>query len=64
MELEISWPDDGTEPISEWSEVGDMASTWCVATVGCAMCFIIFLPALHLRCMSLLSIVLDAISKI
>jgi hypothetical protein len=63
MELEISWLDDGTEPISEW-EAGDMVSTWCVATAGCAMCFIIFLPTLHLRCMSLLSIVLDAISKI
>jgi hypothetical protein len=41
-----------------------MADTWCIATAGCAMCFIIFSPALHLRCMTLLSIVLDAIPQI
>jgi hypothetical protein len=39
MELEVSWPNNGTEPISEWPEAGDMAGTRCVATVGCAMCF-------------------------
>jgi hypothetical protein len=64
MELEISWSNDGLEPISEWPEAVDMAGTRCVATAGCVMCFIIFPPALHLRCMSLLSIVLDAISQI
>jgi hypothetical protein len=41
-----------------------MAGTRCVATAGCTMCFIIFPPVLHLRCMSLLSIVLDAIPQI
>jgi hypothetical protein len=41
-----------------------MADTRWIATAGCAMCFIIFLPVLHLRCMSLLSIVLDAIPQI
>jgi hypothetical protein len=64
MELEISWPNDGMKPISEWSEAGDMADTWCIATGGCTMCFIIFPPVLHLRCMTLLSIVLDAIPQI
>jgi hypothetical protein len=64
VELKISWPNDGTEPISEWPEAEDMADTRCIATVGCAMCFIIFPPALYLRCMSLLSIVLDAIPQI
>jgi hypothetical protein len=41
-----------------------MADTWCIATGGCTMCFIIFPPVLHLRCMTLLSIVLDAIPQI
>jgi hypothetical protein len=64
MELEISWPNNGTEPISEWPEAGDIADTRCMAMAGYAMCFIIFLPALYLRCMSLLSVVLDAIPEI
>jgi uncharacterized membrane protein len=64
MELEISWPNDGVEPISEWPEAKDMADTRCIATAGCAMCFIIFPPALHLRCMTFLSIVLDVIPQI
>jgi hypothetical protein len=64
MELEISWPNDGTKPISERLEAEDMANMRCVATAGCAMCFIIFPPALHLRCMMLLSILLDAIPQI
>jgi hypothetical protein len=64
MELKISWPNDGTEPISEWAEARDMAGTRCIAMGGCAMCFIIFPPALHLICMSLLSIVLDTIPQI
>jgi hypothetical protein len=46
MELEVSWLDDSTEPISEWSEARDMASMWCIAVAKCAMCFIVFLPAL------------------
>jgi hypothetical protein len=41
-----------------------MASTRCIATTMCAMCFIIFPPALHLRCMTLFSIVLNAIPQI
>jgi hypothetical protein len=57
-------PDDSTEPISEWLEARDMASMRCIATAGRAMCFIIFSPALHLRCMMLLSIVLNAIPQI
>jgi hypothetical protein len=64
MELKISRSDDSTEPIGEWMEAGDMASTRCVATGRYAMCFIIFPPMLHLRCMSLLLIVLDVIPKI
>jgi hypothetical protein len=64
MDLEVSWLDDSMEPINEWSEAGNMASTRCIATVGCAMCMIIFLPALHLRCMTLFSIVFDAIPQI
>jgi hypothetical protein len=64
VELEISWPNDGTELISEWPEAGDMAGTRCIAMTGYAMCFIIFPHALHLRCMSLLSIVLNAIPQI
>jgi hypothetical protein len=61
MELEVSCPDDSTEPISEWSEARDMASTRCIAAAGCAMCFIVFPLVLHLRCMTLFSIVFDAI---
>jgi hypothetical protein len=61
MELEVSWPDDSMELISEWPEARDMASMQCVATVGCTMCFIVFLPALHLRCMTLFSIVFNVI---
>jgi hypothetical protein len=38
VELEVSWPDDSTEPISEWSKAGDMASTRCIATTRCTMC--------------------------
>jgi hypothetical protein len=49
MELDISWPNNNTEPIDGWSEAGDVASTRCVATARYAMCFIIFMPALHLR---------------
>jgi hypothetical protein len=64
MKLEVSWLDDSTKPISEWSEAEDMASTRCMATAGCTMCFIIFPPALHLRCMTLFSIVFDAIPQI
>jgi hypothetical protein len=64
MELEVSWPDDSIEPISEWPKAGDMASTRCIATAECAMCFIIFSPALHLRCMTLLSIILNMIPQI
>jgi hypothetical protein len=64
MELEVSWLDDSMEPISEWPEAEDMASTQCIATAGCAMCFIIFSPMLHLRCLTLLSIVLNAIPQI
>jgi hypothetical protein len=64
MELEISWPNNGMEPVSEWPKAEDIASVWCVATAGCAMCFIIFPPALHLRCMLLLSVILDAIPQI
>jgi hypothetical protein len=64
MELDISWPNNSTKPIDGWSEAGDVASTWCVATAGYAVCFIIFMPALHLRCMSLFSVVLDAIPQI
>jgi hypothetical protein len=60
-ELEVSWPDDSIEPISERSETGDIASTWRIATARYAMCFIVFPPALHLRCMALFSIVFDAI---
>jgi hypothetical protein len=41
-----------------------MADTRCIAMAGCAMCFIIFPHALHLRCMSLLLIVLNAIPQI
>jgi hypothetical protein len=41
-----------------------MASTRCIAMAECAMCFIVFLPALHLRCMTLFSIVFDAIPQI
>jgi hypothetical protein len=63
MELEISWPDDSMEPIGEWPEAGDMASTQCIATAGCTMCFIMFPPALHLS-MMLFSIVLNAIPQI
>jgi hypothetical protein len=50
--------------ISEWLETGDMADTWCIATAGCAACFIIFPPTMHLRCMMLLSIVLNVIPQI
>jgi hypothetical protein len=64
MELEVSWPDDSTESISEWPKAGDMASTRCIAMAGCVMCFIVFLPELHLRCMTLFSIVFDAIPQI
>jgi hypothetical protein len=52
------------EPISEWPEAGDIAGTRYVGTVGYTMCFIIFSPVLHLRCVSLLSVVLDAIPQI
>jgi hypothetical protein len=41
-----------------------MASTWCIAAAGCAMCFIIFPPVLHLGCMILFSIVFDKIPQI
>jgi hypothetical protein len=41
-----------------------MASMRCIATTGCAMCFIIVSPVLHIRCMTLLSIVLNAIPQI
>jgi hypothetical protein len=64
VKLEISWPDDSTEPISEWSEARDMASTWCIAMAGCAMCFIVFPPALHPRCMTLFSVVFNVIPQI
>jgi hypothetical protein len=64
MELEISWSNNGTKLIGEWSEARDVASARCMATVGCAMCFIIFTPTLHLRCMSLFSAVLDATPQI
>jgi hypothetical protein len=64
MELEVSWLDDSTELISERPKARDMASTRCIATAECAMCFIIFSSALHLRCMTLLSIVLNAIPQI
>jgi hypothetical protein len=49
LELKISWPNNGTDPISEWLEARDMAGTWCVDMAEYAMCFIIFTPALHLR---------------
>jgi hypothetical protein len=45
------------EPISEWSGAKDMASTRCIARARCAMCFIVFSPALHLRCMMLFLII-------
>jgi hypothetical protein len=64
MELEVSWPDDSTELISKWSEARDMTSIWCIATAVCAVCSIVFLPALHLRCMTHFSIVLNAIPQI
>jgi hypothetical protein len=64
VELEISWPNTDTEPIDEWLEAEDVAGTRCVAIAGYAMCFITFTPTLHLRCMSLLSVVLDAIPQI
>jgi hypothetical protein len=64
MELEISWPNNGTKPVGEWSEAGDVASARCVATTGCTMCFNIFVLALHLRCVSLFSVVLDATPQI
>jgi hypothetical protein len=64
VKLEVSWPNDSMEPISEWSEAKDMASTRCIAGARCAMCFIVFPPALHLRCMMLFSIVFDAIPQI
>jgi hypothetical protein len=64
MGLEVSWPDDSTEPISEWSKAGDMASTRCIAAARCPMCFIIFPSALHLRCMTLFLIVFDAVPQI
>jgi hypothetical protein len=48
MELEVSRPDDNTEPISEWPEAGDMASTRCIAMAGCAMAS----SYSHLRCIS------------
>jgi hypothetical protein len=64
VELEISWPNNGTEPIGEWLEADDVASMRCIATVGCAMCFIIFMPALHLMCMSPFSAVLDVTPQI
>jgi hypothetical protein len=64
VELEVSWPDDSMKPINEWSEAGDMVSTRCMATAGCAMCFIVFPPALHLTCMTLFLIVFDAIPQI
>jgi hypothetical protein len=64
MELEVSWLDDSMEPISEWSEAKDMASTRCIAAARCAMCFIVFPPTLHLRCMTLFSIVFYAITQI
>jgi hypothetical protein len=64
VELEVSWLDDITEPISEWSEARNMASTWCIATTGCVVCFIVFPPMLHLICMTLFSIVFDVISQI
>jgi hypothetical protein len=34
VELEISWPNNGTEPIDEWSEARDVASARCVSTTG------------------------------
>jgi hypothetical protein len=52
------------ELIGEWPEARGIADTRCVATARCAMCLIIFLPTLHLRCMSLLLIVLDVIPQI
>jgi hypothetical protein len=64
MELEVSWLDNSTELVSELPEARDMASTRCIAAARCAMCFIIFSSALHLRCMMLLSIVLNAIPQI
>jgi hypothetical protein len=64
VELEVSWLDDSTEPINEWSKAGDMASTRCIAAARCAMCFIVFPPALHLGCMTLFLIVLNVIPQI
>jgi hypothetical protein len=46
MELEISWPNNGTESIGEWLKARDVASSRCVAMGGYAMGFIIFTPAL------------------
>jgi hypothetical protein len=64
VELEISWPNNGIKLIGEWPEARGIAGTRCVAMARCAMCLVIFLPTLHLRCMSLLSVVLDAIPQI
>jgi hypothetical protein len=64
VELEVSWPDDNTKLISEWSEAGDTASTRCIAVPRCAMCFVVFPPVLHLRRMTLFLIVFDAIPQI
>jgi hypothetical protein len=64
VELEISWPNNGTEPISEWSKAEDVASTRHMATAGYVVCFIIFALALHLRCMSVFLVVLDVIPQI
>jgi hypothetical protein len=61
MELEVSWLDDTTRPISEWLEAGDMTSMWCIAVARCAMCFIVFPPALHPICMTLFLIIFDAV---
>jgi hypothetical protein len=52
------------EPISDWSKAGDMASTRCIAAARCAMCFIVFSHVLHLRCMTLFSIIFDAVPQI
>jgi hypothetical protein len=52
------------EPVGERSEAYDNALGPCATSLGCSMFLIVFAPAPHLRCMSRIFAVLDAIPQV
>jgi hypothetical protein len=64
MELEVFWLDDGTELVGARSKAWDNAPGQCATTLGCSVFLIVFAPAPHLRCMSRVFAIFDAIPQV